>query len=101
MINRRNLVGAGVLGLGGAAAAFANPSTTPLAGTPAITRNRRRLNMVTTWPKGLPGLGEAAERVARRIMAETDGVIEVKVFAAGELVPAFECFDAVANAVAV
>jgi len=97
MINRRNLVGAGVLGLGGAAAAFANPSATPLAGTPAISRNRRRLNMVTTWPKGLPGLGEAAERVAQRIMAMSDGVIEVKVFAAGELVPAFECFDAVAN----
>jgi TRAP-type mannitol/chloroaromatic compound transport system substrate-binding protein len=97
MINRRNLVGAGVLGLGGAAAAFANPSSAPLLGAPAISRNRRRLNMVTTWPKGLPGLGEAAERVARRIMAMTDGVIEVKVFAAGELVPAFECFDAVAN----
>ncbi|HPF24527.1 MAG: TRAP transporter substrate-binding protein [Hyphomonas sp.] len=97
MINRRNLVGAGVLGLGGAAAAFANPSSTPLLGAPAISRNRRRLNMVTTWPKGLPGLGEAAERVARRIMEMTDNVIEVKVFAAGELVPAFECFDAVAN----
>ena len=97
MINRRNLVGAGVLGLGGAAAAFANPSSTPLLGAPAISRNRRRLNMVTTWPKGLPGLGEAAERVAQRISDMSDGAMEVKVYAAGELVPPFESFDAVAN----
>ncbi|HBJ91309.1 MAG TPA: hypothetical protein DDZ43_00395, partial [Hyphomonadaceae bacterium] len=27
MINRRNLIGAGLLGAGGAAAAFANPET--------------------------------------------------------------------------
>ncbi|MEZ5998239.1 MAG: TRAP transporter substrate-binding protein [Hyphomonas sp.] len=97
MINRRNLVGAGVLGLGGAAAAFANPSSAPALGAPAITRNRRRLNMVTTWPKGLPGLGEAAERVSQRVSAMSDGAMEVKVFAAGELVPPFESFDAVAN----
>ncbi|MCA8901892.1 MAG: TRAP transporter substrate-binding protein [Hyphomonas sp.] len=97
MIDRRNLLGAGVLGLGGAAAAFANPSSAPTIGAPAISRNRRRLNMVTTWPKGLPGLGEAADRVAARIAAMSDGAMEVKVFAAGELVPAFESFDAVAN----
>ena len=51
--------------------------------------------MVTTWPKGLPGLGRAAERVAERIFAMSDGMIEVKVFAAGELVPAMGVFDAV------
>ncbi|MCA8897280.1 MAG: TRAP transporter substrate-binding protein [Hyphomonas sp.] len=97
MINRRNLIGAGVLGVGGATAAFANPSSAPILGAPAITRNRRRFNMVTTWPKGLPGLGEAAERVAQRISDMSDGAMEVKVYAAGELVPPFESFDAVAN----
>ncbi|WP_300379005.1 TRAP transporter substrate-binding protein [Henriciella sp.] len=100
MIRRRNLLGAGLLGIGGAAASFSNPNqsgpgTSPSA--PAVSRNRRQLNMVTTWPKGLPGLGEAAERVAQRIHDMSDGLIEVKVFAAGELVPAFESFDAVAN----
>ncbi len=97
MIDRRNLLGAGVLGLAGATAAFADPKSAPAFGAPAISRNRRRLNMVTTWPKGLPGLGEAADRTAARIAAMSDGLIEVKVFAAGELVPAFESFDAVAN----
>ena len=63
MIHRRNLLGAGALGLAGAAAAFANPEKAADLAAPAIARNRRRFNMVTTWPKGLPGLGEAAERV--------------------------------------
>lgn len=97
MVNRRNLLGAGLLGVAGGAAAFANPEKAADLAAPAITRNRRRLNMVTTWPKGLPGLGRAAERVAERIKAMSEGAIEVKVYAAGELVPAFESFDAVSN----
>jgi len=97
MIHRRNLLGAGALGLAGAAAAFANPEKAAYLAAPAIARNRRRFNMVTTWPKGLPGLGEAAERVAQRIQTMSDGLMEVKVYAAGELVPPFECFDAVSN----
>ncbi|CUS56778.1 MAG: TRAP transporter substrate-binding protein [Hyphomonas sp.] len=97
MIHRRNLLGAGALGLAGAAAAFANPEKAADLAAPAIARNRRRLNMVTTWPKGLPGLGEAAERVAQRIQQMSEGLMEVKVYAAGELVPPFECFDAVSN----
>ena len=64
MINRRNLVGAGLLGAAGAAATFANPKSGEALSGPAIARSRRRFNMVTTWPKGLPGLGRAAERVS-------------------------------------
>lgn len=97
MIKRRNLLGAGLLGVGSAAASFANPEKAAEIGAPAISRNRRRLNMVTTWPDGLPGLGEAAVRVAQRISDMSDGLIEVKVYPAGTLVPAFESFDAVAN----
>jgi TRAP-type mannitol/chloroaromatic compound transport system substrate-binding protein len=97
MINRRNIVGAGLLGAAGAAAAFANPEAAQVLAPAKINRNRRKFNMVTTWPKGLPGLGRAAERVAERVFAMSDGLMEIKVFAAGELVPAFESFDAVAN----
>ncbi|MFN3314750.1 MAG: ABC transporter substrate-binding protein, partial [Hyphomonas sp.] len=97
MINRRNLIGAGVLGAAGTAATFSTPKAGAVLATPAISRNRRRFNMVTTWPKGLPGLGSAAERVAERIHAMTDGLIDIRVYAAGELVPPFESFDAVAN----
>jgi TRAP-type mannitol/chloroaromatic compound transport system substrate-binding protein len=97
MINRRNIVGAGLLGVAGAAAAFANPEDAKILAPAKINRSRRKFNMVTTWPKGLPGLGRAAERVSERVYAMSDGLMEIKVFAAGELVPAFESFDAVAN----
>lgn len=101
MIDRRKLLGAAALGLTGAGVAACG-GTTPGAGpaAPAISRNRKRLNMVTTWPKNLPGLGGAADRVADYIFNLSEGSIEVRVFAAGELVPAFQSFDAVADGTA-
>lgn len=101
MMNRRNLLGAAAIGLGAVACSGAGDSQTEggLA-APAISRQRKRLTMVTTWPKGLPGLGEAAERVAAQIGLQTDGLIEVRVRAAGEQVGPFEAFDAVADGAA-
>ncbi|MBL9034713.1 MAG: TRAP transporter substrate-binding protein [Rhodospirillaceae bacterium] len=64
---------------------------------PAIAQERLEWKMVTSWPKGLPGLGTGAERLAERITKASDGRLTVKVFAAGELVPATGCFDAVAQ----
>ena len=79
----------------GAAAAAA---TTIAA--PAIAKGKRQLKMVTTWPKNFPGLGTGAERLAKRITEASDGQLTVKIYAAGELVPPFESFDAVANGTA-
>ena len=56
--------------------------------------------MVTTWPKDFPGLGTMAERTAQFITEMSGGAMRVQVFAAGELVPAFESFDAVSNGAA-
>lgn len=67
---------------------------------PAIAQGRREFKMVTAWPKNFPGLGTGAQRLADRITAATDGRVTVRLFAAGELVPAFEVFDAVANGTA-
>ena len=64
---------------------------------PAIAQGRKQLKMVTTWPKNFPGLGTTAERLAKRITAMSGGNLSVKVFAAGELVPPFESFDAVSS----
>lgn len=58
---------------------------------------RHRWRMVTSWPPGFPGFGESAERLAGRIERLSGGQIEIEVFAAGELVPAFEVFDAVSR----
>jgi TRAP-type mannitol/chloroaromatic compound transport system substrate-binding protein len=51
--------------------------------------------MVTSWPRGAPGPGTSADRIARRITAMSAGRLDVRVYGAGELVPAFEVFDAV------
>lgn len=56
--------------------------------------------MVTTWPKNFPGLGSAAETFARLVGEMSNGRMKVHVYGAGELVPAFEVFDAVSQGVA-
>lgn len=80
-------------------AAGAAAATAPL-GAPAIAQERQEWKMVTTWPKNFPGVGTGAQRLADRITTLTDGRISVKLFAAGELVPPFESFDAVAGGTA-
>jgi TRAP-type mannitol/chloroaromatic compound transport system substrate-binding protein len=89
-LNRRFFLrGAAVAGIAGTAAAA---STFP---KPAISQGRMEWKMVTTWPKNFPGLGVSAERIAKRIGEMSDNRLTIRVFAAGELVPALEAFDAV------
>jgi len=80
------------------AGAVAGAATTFPA--PAIAQGVRELKMVTSWPKGLPGLGSSAERLGAAIAANTGGRLKVQVFGAGQLVSAFEVFDAVSGGVA-
>ena len=54
-------------------------------------------NMVTTWPPEFPGAGTGASKLAKRIERASNGRIKIQVYAAGELVPAFEAFDAVSG----
>lgn len=61
----------------------------------AATFKPVKWKMVTTWPKNFPGLGTGANYLAELITRMSGGRIEVKVYGAGELVPAFEVFDAV------
>jgi len=56
--------------------------------------------MVTTWPKNFPVLGTGANRLAALIGEMSGGRIQVKVYGAKELVPAFEVFDAVSRGTA-
>ena len=51
--------------------------------------------MVTTWPKNLPGLGVAPERMADMVRTMSNGRLDITVFGAGEVVPAMGVFDAV------
>ena len=51
--------------------------------------------LVTTWPKNFPGLGTGAQRLADSVNKMSEGRLNIKLYAAGEIVPAFESFDAV------
>lgn len=57
----------------------------------------RRWRCVTSWTRNLPGPGVTAARLARRITEMSQGELAIDVFAAGEIVPAFGVFDAVAT----
>ncbi len=65
---------------------------------PAVqTKKTYNWKMVTTWPPKLPVLQEGCERLAKRVQEVSDGRINIQVYAAGELVPAMEIFDAVSK----
>lgn len=59
--------------------------------------SKRKLTMTSTWPKGSSGLWTNANYISEKVDELTDGELELQLFAAGELVPAFEAFDAVAD----
>lgn len=69
-------------------------------GATASSAQTYEWKMVTTWPKNFPALGTGAENVAKNITEMSGGRIQVKVYAAGELVPALEVFDAVSRGTA-
>lgn len=96
--------------LGAAAALFAvfgltackdeQPATATTQEAPAKPAEHFHWKMVTAWPKNYPGLGTGAEYFAERVQAMSGGRLTVKVYAAGELVPAMEVFDSVSRGTA-
>jgi TRAP-type mannitol/chloroaromatic compound transport system substrate-binding protein len=68
-----------------------------VAAPAVVAEPRLRWRMVTTWPRGLAGLGTGASLLAELITSGSGGRLEVEVFGAGEVVPAFEALDAVAR----
>lgn len=53
--------------------------------------------MVTTWPPGFPVLQEGAERFAENVKIMSNGRLDIKVYAGGELIPPLQTFDAVSQ----
>jgi TRAP-type mannitol/chloroaromatic compound transport system substrate-binding protein len=91
-MKRRQFVG----GLAAAASlsACAKQSTDCAGGTGT---ERFEWSAVTSWPPKFPGLGIAVNNLAERIDAASNGRLKIKVYAGGELVPAFEVFDSVSR----
>lgn len=110
-VKRRDIVagaaalatGAGVVGAlrrKSSKATSKNSSNTSGLATPNLSQNRQQFRLATSWPKDFPGLGQMPNSVAKRVAEMSDGRLEIKVYAAGELVGATECFDAVSTGAA-
>ena len=91
-MKRRHFVG----GLAAAAgvAACSTEATDCADGATASTQ-RFEWSCVTSWPPKFPGMGMGVENLAARVEAASAGRLKIKVYGGGELVPAFEVFDAV------
>ncbi len=100
-MKRRQILTAAGVGL--AATALAGCGKEPeTAGKPQEGAQAETFNwkMVTSWPKNFPGVGVGAERFAKLVEEMSNGRLKVKIYAAGELVPALEVFDAVSRGTA-
>lgn len=88
--------------LAGAGAAAATGCAGEQSGPTAGITEARSYNwkMVTTWPPNFPGLGTGAAKLAEFIESASAGRLKIRVYAAGELVPAFEVFDTVSRGTA-
>jgi TRAP-type mannitol/chloroaromatic compound transport system substrate-binding protein len=86
-MDRRNFIAGAGAGSLAAAAAQA------VAQAPALPQVRWRL--ASSFPKSLETIYGGAEVLARRVEAITGGKFQIRVFAAGEIVPAFQVVDAI------
>lgn len=77
--------------IGGTAAA-----ATTLA-APLYAQGKRTLTMVTLWPRGFAVLDDAATYLNNMVNEMSDGALTIEKKAPGELVGAFEVFDAVSS----
>jgi TRAP-type mannitol/chloroaromatic compound transport system substrate-binding protein len=90
MKRRDVLAGAGALALSGCASDQSCDSTA--AGTESF-----EWKMVTTWPPNFPGMGTGVNRLVEQIERAARGRLKIRVYAAGELVPAMQVFDTVSR----
>ena len=87
-MRRRSLLAGGGVGLVGAALA-----------APAIAQSEPEIKwrLASSFPKSLDTLYGGGEYLAKRVAEATDNKFQIRVFAAGEIVPAFQVLDAVQN----
>src|SRR5205807_5946877 len=87
-MKRRSFITAGGAGLAAATVA-----------APAIAQSQPEIKwrLASSFPKSLDTLYGGAEYLAKRVAEATDNKFQIRVFAAGEIVPAFQVLDAVQN----
>src|SRR5919201_6695833 len=88
IMKRREFLKAAGIGVAGSAVA-----------APAIAQTMPEVKwrLTSSFPKSLDTLFGASERFAKAVAEATDNKFQIQVFAAGEIVPAFQAVDAVTN----
>ena len=86
MERRKFLTKTGVLAAAGAAAVMDAPNV--------IAQQRFQWRMSTTWTPALDVLQGGAQHMAKLVDEMSGGRLKIQVYAGGELMPAFGCFDA-------
>lgn len=90
-MKRRQFLGALAAGTAGAAAST--------VASPAIAQSMPEIKwrMTSSFPKSLDTLYGAGEMLVKQVAEMTDGRFQIQHFAAGEIVPGLQAFDATAN----
>lgn len=88
-MDRRSFLRASTVGAGAAAAST--------LATPLVAQGTRTLTMVTSWPRGFAVLDDAATYFENMVREMSGGSLVIDKKAPGELVGAFEVFDAVTS----
>ncbi len=70
-----------------------------IAGAPAIVSAQQNIQwrMASSFPKSLDTIYGGGEVIAKRVAELTNNRFQIRVFAAGEIVPGLQVFDAVSN----
>lgn len=88
-MDRRSFLRASTVGATAAAAST--------LAAPVYAQGKRSLTMVTSWPRGFAVLDDAASYLEKFVSELSDGQLTIEKKAPGELVGAFEVFDAVSS----
>ena len=92
-MERRKFLGGAVAGataVAGLASSFPKPAI-------AQSQPEVKWRLASSYPKSLDTVYGGAEVISRRVAEATDGKFQIRVFAAGEIVPGLQVLDAVQN----
>jgi TRAP-type mannitol/chloroaromatic compound transport system substrate-binding protein len=95
VLNRRQLLGKVALGTAAVTAAACGAPAEQRQGPAVAAGKRVRWRLVSSYPRGLDTIFGAADTLAERVAALTDGAFEIRVYPAGEIVPGLQVMDAV------
>ena len=92
-MNRRNLIRAGGIGAAAAAALAAPALVRSAAAQTAGGHPEIKWRLTSSFPKSLDTIYDAAEFFAKRVAVLTENKFQIRVFAAGEIVPGLQALD--------